>query len=75
MDKDEFADWLEHPGTEYFIKYLKDSAQEESKMVADMILGGAIVPLDDQIRISTLSMTLIQISEISLDEIEDFYKK
>jgi len=75
MDKDSFAEWLENPVTEYFIKYLKNSAKEEATFIADAILNGDIVPLDDQIRVSTLSMTLTQISEISFQEIESFYKK
>jgi len=75
MLKAEFDEWLEDPTTKYFIRYLKDSAKEESKIVADMILGGDIVPLDDQLRISTLAITLIQIAEVSFEEIEGFYQK
>lgn len=75
MDKDSFAQWLDSPATEVFLKYLKDMAKEEATYIADAILNGDIVPLDDQIRVSTLSMTLIQISEISFQEIESFYKK
>ncbi len=75
MLKAEFDEWLEDPTTKYFIKYLKDSAKEESKIVADMILGGDIVPIDDQLRISTLAMTLIQIAEVSFEEIDGFYEK
>jgi len=75
MDKDDFKEWLEHPITEKFKKYLKDSAKEESSIVADAILNGDVIPQEDQIRISTLAMTLVQISEIGLDEIEGFYKK
>jgi len=75
MDKDSFAEWLDNPVTEYFIKYLKDSAKEESTFLAEAILHGETIPLDDQIRVSTLSMTLMQISEIGLQEIETFYTK
>ncbi len=75
MLKAEFDEWLEDPTTKYFIKYLKDSAKEESKIVADMILGGDVVPIDDQLRISTLAMTLIQIAEVSFEEIDGFYEK
>ncbi len=74
MLKAEFDEWLEDPTTKYFIKYLKDSAKEESKIVADMILGGDIVPIDDQLRISTLAITLIQIAEVSFEEIDGFYE-
>ncbi len=74
MLKAEFDEWLEDPTTKYFIKYLKDSAKEESKIVADMIMGGDIVPIEDQLRISTLAMTLIQIAEVSFEEIDGFYK-
>jgi len=75
MDKDEFADWLENPVTEYFVKYLIDSGKEESKMVADAILNGDIIPLDDQIRIATMSMMFTRIAEINLEEIEGFYSR
>lgn len=75
MDKDRFAEWLENPVTEYFIKYLKDSAKEESGLVADAIMNGDVVPVDDQIRVATLGMTLIQISEIDFQEIDTFYTK
>lgn len=74
MDKDSYAQWLDDPVTRYFIKYLKDSAKFESTFVAESIIGGEVIPLDDQIRISTLSQTLNQISEIGFDEIESFYK-
>ena len=73
MDEDSFKQWLEDPATRYFIKYLKDSAKFESAFVAESIIGGEVIPLDDQIRISTLSQTLQQISEIGFDEIESFY--
>jgi len=75
MDKASFDDWLENPVTEYFRKYLIDSAKEESKMVADAILSGEIIPLDDQIRVSTMSMMFTRIAEIDLEEIESFYSK
>ena len=74
MDKDSFKQWSEDPVTRYFIKYLKDSARYESTFVAESILGGEVIPLDDQIRISTLSQTLQQISEIEFNEIERFYE-
>jgi len=75
VEQIDFKDWLDDPTTQYFIKYLKDSAKFEATILADMIMGGDIAPLDDQIRISTLAITLIQISEVSFDEIESFYKK
>ena len=73
MDKDSFNQWCEDPVTRYFTKYLKDLAKYESTFIADAIIDGEVIPLDDQIRISTLSQTLNQISEIGLDEIESFY--
>ncbi len=75
MDKDSFSQWLDDPVTEFFFKYLKDSAKLESTFIADSIVSGEVIPLDDQIRVSTLSITLIQISEIGLEEIESFYAK
>jgi len=75
MDRGNFFEWLENPTTQFFFKYLKDSAKQESEFITGAIMNGEVVPLDDQIRLSTLSMTLIQISEISFDEIDTFYKK
>jgi hypothetical protein len=75
MERIDFKDWLDDPVTQYFIKYLKDSAKFESTILADMIVGGDIVPLDDQLRISTLAITLNQISEITFEEIDSFYQK
>lgn len=75
MDKADFDEWLESPATEHFRKYLIDSGKEESKMVADAILNGEVIPLDDQIRISTMSMMFTRIAEIDFDEIESFYEK
>lgn len=75
MDKASFESWLDSPVTEYFRKYLVDSAKEEACMVADAILNGDIIPLDDQIRIATMSMMFTRIAEIDFDEIESFYSK
>jgi len=75
MLKAEFDEWLDDSVTKCFLQYLRDSAKEESKIVADMIMGGDIVPLDDQLRISTLAITLIQTAEVSFDEIEGFYQQ
>jgi len=75
MDKDSFKLWQDDPVTEYFIKYLKDSAKAEAKFVADAIMAGETVPLDDQIRISTMSMMFSRIAEIDREEIEGFYEK
>lgn len=75
MEQIDFKDWLDDPVTHEFIKYLKDSAKFESTILAEMIVGGDIVPLDDQLRISTLAITLNQISEITFEEIDSFYQK
>ena len=75
MEQIDFKDWLDDPVTQEFIKYLKDSAKFESTILAEMIVGGDIVPLDDQLRISTLAITLNQISEITFEEIDSFYQK
>jgi len=75
VEQIDFKDWLDDPVTQEFIKYLKDSAKFESTILAEMIVGGDIVPLDDQLRISTLAITLNQISEITFEEIDSFYQK
>jgi len=75
MEEIDFKDWLESNVTVYFLKYLQDSAKEESKLVAQTIVNGDVVPLDDQLRISTIAITLNQISEITFAEIEDFYER
>ncbi len=73
MDKSDFTDWKENPVTCYFLKYLKDSAQEEASMLADLIVGGDVVSEIEQAKVATLSMTLIHISEIEYEEITEFY--
>ena len=75
MDKEMYQEWLENPATEYFFKYLKDSAKEESEMVADVILEGGYLEKEEQIRISSICATLIRISDIEYDEIESFYNE
>jgi len=60
--------------TEIFIKYLIDSAKEESELLADRIVNGGIVEVDEQIRISTECLTLMRISDISIEEIDEFYQ-
>jgi len=64
---------MESPVTEYFFKYLTDSAKEESELLAETILSGGIVGEMEQKRISTTCATLISISEIDLQEVDDFY--
>jgi len=73
VNPEAWAEWVESPVTEYFFKYLADSAKEESELLAEMILSGGIVGDIEQKRISTTCATLISISEIELQEIDDFY--
>lgn len=74
MDKASYDEWLESPVTEYFRKYLEDSALEEARFVADAILSGETIPVEDQIRVSTMSMMFKQIAIIDFEEIDGFYK-
>jgi len=70
-----WEEWMEHPATEMLLKYLLDSAKEESDLVAESILNGSIISELDQCRVSTTCVTLQRIAEIDLAEIEDFYKE
>ena len=73
--KEAFKEWSESPVTEMFLKYLVDSAKEESQIIADSILSGSVVSESEQIRVASECITLMRISEITLEEIEDFYKE
>jgi len=66
---------MEHPATEMLIKYLNDSAKEESQLLSDAILNGSIISDLEQCRVSTICLTLRRIAEVDLEEIEDFYKE
>ena len=72
---DQFNEWLESPITEIFLKYLKDSAKEEAELITERIINGGQVSQEEQIRISTTCITLESISEITLEEIEEFYQE
>ncbi len=73
--KELWEEWKESPMTEMFLKYLIDSAKEESDLLADSILNGSIISDVEQTRVSTVCVTLQRIAEIDIDEIEDFYKE
>jgi len=70
-----FQEWLESPVTEVFLKYLKDSADEEAELLKDAILNGAIFSEKEQAIKTTTCVVLNEISDIDLEEIESFYQK
>jgi len=72
MNQEAWNEWLESPVTEYFLKYLRDSAKEESELLAEMIIQGGIIGEMEQKRISATCATLISIADIELEEIDDF---
>jgi len=71
--KELFEEWLENPATEVFMKYLIDCATEESELLADSILNGSIISELEQVRVSTICVTLQRIAEIDYNEIEELY--
>lgn len=75
IEKEDFEDWLENPVTQYFKKYLSDSAKEEETLASASIVTGAILSEREQIRISTTYAVLDSIGDITLEEIQDFYKE
>ena len=74
INPEQFSEWLEDPATLIVLKYLKDSATSEVELLTEGIKGGAILSEGEQIRVSTIIATLERISEIELEEIEEFYK-
>lgn len=72
---EKFSEWLEHPVTEIFIRYLKDSAKEEAELLTELILNGGTVNEKEQIRISTTCLMLNEISDITLEEINEYYEE
>lgn len=75
MDETSFKEWLEEPATEYFMKYISDLAEDEVDTLKDGIIGGAILSERDQVRVAALVEAMGRISEIDLEEIEEFYRK
>lgn len=73
MSKESWEEWLEHPVTEQFLKYLKDSANQEVDLLSEGIKGGSILSEKEQVSVSVLYRTLEEISEIDYEEIIDFY--
>jgi len=75
LTQEQFSEWLDDPVTEIFLKYLKDSINEEAELVAERIKGGGTMSDIEQTRIGTTCVTLEQIAEIELSEIIEFYKE
>ena len=66
-------EWKDNPITEVVQKYLIDSIQEESEIIADAIANGAIIDEREQIKVATICVTLRRIADITKEEIEGFY--
>lgn len=75
IEKESWEEWLEHPITEQFRRYLKDSSNQEVTLLTDSIKGGAILSEKEQVSVSVLYRTLEEISEIDYEEINDYYIK
>lgn len=75
IEKEDFEDWLDNPVTQYFKKYLLDSAKEEEALASASIVTGAILSEREQVRISTTFSVLEGIGEINLEEIQEFYEE
>lgn len=75
IHQQEWQEWLEHPVTEQFFKYLKDSVKDEADDLAERIRGGAILSESEQVSASTVYQTLDRIAEIDLQELTDFYNE
>lgn len=61
--------------TEYFFKYLRDSASEEAELIKESILHGSVISEVDQIRVATLCETLNRIAAIDFEEIDSYYRR
>ena len=70
-----FQEWVENPVTEDILKYLIDSAKEESDIIAQTIFNGGIVEESEQIRVASECITLQRVTEITFEEIEEFYEE
>ena len=75
INNETWEEWLEHPATEQFKKYLLDSAKEEAEITTNTIISGGILTESEQVRVNVLCETLESIADISLEEIQDFYKE
>ncbi len=74
MTREKWEEWKESNEWLLFQTYLNDSAREEIDLLRDTITEGGIVEEKEQVRISSVNMTLKRISDISLEEIEEFYR-
>ena len=66
-------EWKDNPITEVVQKYLLDSIEEESDIIADAIANGAIIDEREQIKVATICITLRRIADITKEEIGEFY--
>ena len=73
IDQEEFQEWRKSAMTEQFMKYLEDSIKEEAEILVETISNGGVVEEKEQIRVSSMCLTMRRIIEIDSDEIEDFY--
>lgn len=73
LTQDQWSEWKESPVTEIFLKYLKDSAKEEAELITSTVVEGGILTESEQVRSSSICVTLNRIAEIDLDEVIDFY--
>lgn len=75
MNKETFQEWMENEVTQWVMHYLTDSAKEEREIISEAIFNGAIIPENEQISKSAICATLIRISELEFEEIEEFYNE
>lgn len=75
ITKEGWEEWKESNEWLLFQKYLIDSAKEEIELLTDTISEGGIIEEKDQVKIATINLTLKRIAQISLEEIEEFYKE
>ncbi len=74
MNEEMFQEWKESPLTQKVFKYLLDLCDDTANPIAERIKNGGIFSQEEQLKIATECVTLLRVTEITFEEIEQFYE-
>lgn len=75
MEQEDFNEWLDDHRTHFFFNYLLDSNKKQAELIAEAVMEGNVFDLNEQLRIATECFTLKRVTEITFEEIRDFYQE
>ncbi len=73
LTREEFDEWLENPWSEVYFGYLKDRALMIGQTHGERLIAGGVPDQETLIRNSEQCVTMNQMTEITFDDIEEFY--